>query len=379
MSLLYWTMLPWLCAAPLPPSAPEVPRPLLLLADPAHTSFEQQVVQQALLVELLANPGVQLVADAPVPASLRATAALRQAGAAQLERGWSRMRDLHPEAAAVCAAMATQKFERVAARSGDVAPLVDGLALQAAAYLHAGAPAAAGRVLAQLLTLRPEWAPAGWLYNPNMQRAVAQARRTLQALPRRHVTVVTACKDAAVFVDGSFAGFGDVTVEMCTELPHYLYVLPSRGEPTGTRLVVPAGDADSDAEAPPTSAMRVHLVPRHAPPNDVASSRYASVFAAAHATDGLVEPTLPALAAASVQDVWVLSYAQGQLVLTRFDLTSGRRHERATAAVVTSLREATELAQALLAPPEADPPLPDLGAVPLPLVPPPLALVPLSP
>lgn len=378
MSLLYWTMLPWLCAAFLPPRALEAPRPLLLLADPGHTSLEQQVVQQALLVELLANPGVQLVADAPVPASLRAAAALRQAGAAQLERGWSRMRDLHPEAAAVCAAMATQKFERVATRSGDVGPLVDGLALQAAAYLHAGAPAAAGRVLAQLLTLCPEWAPEGWLYNPDMQRAVAQARRTLQALPRRKVTVVTAAKDAAVFVDGSFAGFGDVPVEMCTKLPHYLYVLPSRGEPTGTRLVVPAGDADLDADAVP-AAMRVHLVPRHALPNDVASTRYASVFAAAHATDGLVEPTLPALAAAKVQDVWVLAYAQGQLRLTRFDLTSGRRHERASPAVITSLREATELAETLLAPPEADPPLPDLGAVFAGPSPAPLALVPLAP
>lgn len=377
MSLLYWTMLPWLCAVPLVAPAAEAPRPLLLLAEPGRPSFEQQAVQQALTLELLTHDEVRLVAEAPVPTSVRKAAALRRAGEAQLARGWARMRALRPEAAAVCAAMATQKFSRVAARTGDVGPLVDALALQAAAYLHAGAPSAAGRVLAELLALRPAWAPEGWLYNPDMQRAVARARRMLQALPRREVALATASPQAAVFVDGTFAGFGDVKVLLGTQLPHYLWVQPRCGEAVGTRLIVPtdgrefeAADVEGVAEPEVTRTaprpLHVQLRPHGSLPGALLGAgdeRFASVFAAAHASEGLVEPSLPALAAAGVREVWVLGYGHGKLTLTCFDLTSGRRAAREVPAVVTELGEARELARTLYqgeagrpAPPDASVP-----------------------
>lgn len=314
--------------------------PVVVLTEPGPPSLEQQLVHQALVDEVLQTPGQDAVADRPLPAAARRANALRCAGEAHLVAAHRALRTLHPEAAAEQAAMATRKHTRLAVLTGDVAPLQQSLALEAAAYLHAGAHPAARRALTELLALSPDWRPDPSLYNPPMQRTVERVRQAVLARAVRAVQLHTAMQQAALFVDGVFAGFGEAHVELAVGVPHYVWTLPPHGEGSGD-VVVPARTEGAEP-------LVVTLAPRLGPDLRDVTPHFGSVYAAAAASNGFTEPSLPVLAATGAREVMVLGYHDGVLRLVHFDLVRGRRQERQEAAIITQLQEARQAAKSLL-------------------------------
>lgn len=324
---------------------------LLLLQDAPSPNLERTLVHQQLLQNLMRDPATHVVGNQMQPAHLRRAAALHEQADLAASDAQRHLHALNPQQAAISASAAIMRFERVAELTGDVTGLGCALALSAAAHLLLEQNPEAERALTRLLALDPHFIPSPALYNRSMQTSVRRLAEALEQRPKDAVQLQVADSTAAVFLDGTFAGFGALEVSVMRGIPHYLWIVPERGEPVGNKLMPQSADGAF------ASTVLLPLWPSNGAPRQ--EELFGSIVAMARLPSAEINPHQQALAARRIDTVLVLGYSAGALHLVTFDLKTGQRRSTKAAAAITDFWDVNRIADALLAAPPPLATLPD--------------------
>ena len=315
---------------------------LLLLEDAQKPSLERKLVHQQLLHNLLRDPATEVVPHDAEPLHLHRSVALQEQANLLVGEARGHLNALNPGEAATAASAAALRFGRVAELTGDVAGLCEALTLEAAAQLLLGHTPEAEHALRRLLTLDGSFTPSPTLFNRTMQAVVRQVAQQVQQGPRQTVTAGAVDNRAALFVDGHFTGFGRQQLPLLKGVPHYLWLVPEFGDPQGCTLA-PEGKAGSFAPEALLTAWPSDPTLGPAP-------SFGHVLDASRLPTGQIDPYHPALAARHIDTVLVLSYTEGALRLTTFELRQGQRRMTQAVAAITDVWDVGRIADELLAP-----------------------------
>ena len=314
-------VLSWLLLSLLTAVQPAGPQRVLLLADDASSSLEQQSVAQVLTAKLMADPSIELLTPEPLPPSLQRADLLRTQAQRSLAQARRALESLEPFVAEREAAYAVMRLERAAMLAGDLGDLPESLGLLAAALLHLDAPTRALHTLVRLLVLDPEWQPDAGHYSPDMLAHITRARRRLKTLPQRQVAIDAGDARAALFVDGKFVNFGKAKVTLAADVTHFLWAQPEQGFAHGQTLML------GRSRAPQEVALALPQAGQIAASHQL---RFRPLIEASLNPQGFVNAHSALLSGMRVDEVWVLGYDAGMVRLTAFELRSGRRHQVAT-------------------------------------------------
>ena len=328
---------------------------VVLISDPAAPSFEQSLVRHMLMQNLLTDASQEVVSDIPTAPGEHHASRLRRRARHEMQRAREELDVLSLEGALVSAAKARQKLLRVARLTGDITDLPESLALIACSLLLQGATAPAAHVVQELLQYDPDWRPDPAHFNPAMLARVHAAKVALSTAPTRQLHVRATRPEAALFVDGSFVGFGQARVSIVQQVPHLVWALAPNGQHASSFLEAFAGPRGRRGDPAPSLTLYVTL-------NDVVpalpwpASRFDALIAASRTAEPMAPLAAPALAAINVKRAFVLAYRQGELTLTHLQLEAAVRRRVRVPAIVTDLKDAKEVAEQLLAePPELVP------------------------
>lgn len=314
---------------------------VLLLQDRAQEAFEQTIVHQTLVQELLNDPQVDLqLPDVPAQATVRG-AELRRVGCDELAQGRRDLQHRRLAEARLMANRAAQKLWRVASLTGEVAPWLHARTLQAAVLASQGHPIHARSLLTEIYAMDPGFDDP-FLHHATLRQAITAARRTLARRSQVTLTVQASTSNAALWVDGRFVGFGLATVRVAAFTPH-------------VALATLSGHTPRASTVSPEVNTPVHL--ELVPLAPALNTSFDEMVQASVLPEAFPDPNSDLFVSHNPTRVWVLRYAQGGLHLAAFDMTTGRRHDLTALALITDLADARRAARQLLVQPPAVPAL----------------------
>lgn len=313
------------------------PERILLLQDSNSNNLEQTVVHHSLVQSLVVDPSVDIWLGHPLAESWRRALNMRPQVQTANQASLQALEHMQPQQAAMQAAQAAQKAQRIAALTGDTTLLHRAWELQSVAYLWLGKHTLAQKSLQRLLAIDPDYTPNPTLFNPKMRQAVGAARQKLHSQKTQTICIEAFPDEAAIFVDNRFMGFGRVEVELNPNFAHFVTAVAAEHQPQAQYLPVGLQDV--------ALPLHVNLVPQIAQAQQ-AQAKARLVENCAHDTS-FPDPSMPLLRAWQIDTVLVLSYHDGILRLTTFDLRQGQRHTTEAQAAITELRDAWRTAASL--------------------------------
>ncbi len=308
---------------------------VLIVTDPQSSTKPVILLEAALVDELRRLSDTQVVQSG---ASTKPGKGAKLAKEAEGLRASARARfeELELDAAERGYTKALQKLDKAAALSEDLRPLIDTLAMLAAANLLVGQERRARALLERLLVLDIDVRPSETVFNPQMMAVFDAVQARVRAVETQPLEIEVDPPGAAVFFDGKLAGVAPLTLNEVRRGKHYV-TAALKGFQTAGRVV------DAKGKAGQRVALKLNET-RGSPKLD----GQAAAAVAAVDTEDMPAEAKDLAHIYKADSVILLAAAADQFKLARFAADGSAAHRKAFQGGITDTESARAAARDLL-------------------------------
>ncbi|MBI3178742.1 MAG: PEGA domain-containing protein [Deltaproteobacteria bacterium] len=205
---------------------------VLIVTDPQSSTKPVILLEHALVDELRRLADTHVVASGSPAKPVKGTKLIKEAESLRAAAR-ARFDELEVDTAQRGYTKALQKLDKAAALSEDLRPLVDTLAMLAAANLLLGQERRARQLLERLLVLDVDIRPSETVFNPQMMAVFDAVQARVRGAEAQSLDIEVDPPGAAVFFDGRLVGVAPVTVREVRRGKHYVTASLKGFQPAG--------------------------------------------------------------------------------------------------------------------------------------------------